>query len=194
MEKNNNADAAGMAYLSLPTAITRAASRESFASGASLVSFSSLMADAGGGDGGFRQQRGSPDDDCKTEDESPELAGYREAILERMLESNNVFLFPTSWLGRHTTAVEAERHSQTTPVDPSDLNANKRLKEWVARKNVLSDKELIRRWKATDPNRRRRLLLRHKSLSTTDLLGMRPYVTRGSDVHSYLLVTAIKCT
>jgi hypothetical protein len=137
-----------MNYLGIPEHISRAASRESFASDASVISFSSIATE-------LRQhgRRRSQEDLLDLDD--PEMVRYRDEILDKMLESQSLAL-PKTALGGFKRSSRQRRTLTTRNNGGKTQDANE------------SDEELLQECAMFDPKTRGTL---YKSFSMSDITG-----------------------
>lgn len=137
-----------MNYLGLPEHLSRAASRESFASDASVISFSSMATE-------LRQhgRRRSQEDLLDMDD--PQMVKYRDEILDKMLESQSLAL--------PRTALSSSNLRSTQPRQNARSNGAR-----AATNGNDSDEELLQECANFDPKTRGTL---YKSFSTSDVTG-----------------------
>uniref|UniRef100_A0A914W832 Uncharacterized protein n=1 Tax=Plectus sambesii TaxID=2011161 RepID=A0A914W832_9BILA len=137
-----------MNYLGIPEHLSRAASRESFASDASVISFSSLATEMR-----HHGRRRSQEDLLDMDD--PEMVKYRDEILDKMLESQSLALPKTTLSGRNKRSTQ--QRQTTRNGQGRAANAND------------SDEELLLECANFDPKMRGTL---YKSFSMSDITGV----------------------
>lgn len=136
-----------MNYLGIPEHLSRAASRESFASDASVISFSSVTTE-------LRQHGRRKSQEDLLDLDHPEMVKYRDEILDRMLESQSLAL-PRTALGGF-----AKRSTQQRRAGRNDGDRTTKAND--------SDEELLQECVNFDPKTRGTLF---KSFSMSDVTG-----------------------